>query len=485
MKLTINKDRLLGTVLPALFESNTTYVLELLQNAQRAKAKTVSIELDSKSFSIVDDGCGCDDLSVLLEMATTGWQDCNENPFGMGFLSLAPIAKKAVVWSKGKKLTINFDKLNDECAVIEDAQYLNGFSVYVEGREALCIPSARVVKLVRHMPFSVTMNGEVLESNMPYDYGVEYKGNGYTFYIPETPPSLVLHRVDAYAFNRPCGHVSLSYAYGTVRLDGNTIDLKAPDHSSVIVNEKYFTLVRNMMVHFKEHLLKYGGSWDTLRHYLTDDELWNMAEVELLTPMYLEQIRFERAGVAPNPGTVITSPVAPDAVSNYVPSKVFAKDVKNGVCCTKDWAFENHGLVHKLLVAGIPVVIAKDKKQLEFLESRGIRVARNIHDLEILTLTIVVLEPTQFEKDLIGCYNGVIECPIVIAEMDADGAYRDGVIYLKRRQFVNVTPPQAALIVSVIIGHELAHAQGYDDNTKQHSMATEENTMWIIAELLR
>jgi hypothetical protein len=67
---------------------------ELIQNARRAKATTVSVTLGNDGkVSVHDDGAGIDDFSALLDMGRSNWsRNCEaaEDPAGIGLFCLAP-----------------------------------------------------------------------------------------------------------------------------------------------------------------------------------------------------------------------------------------------------------------------------------------------------------------------------------------------------------------------------------------------------------
>ena len=80
-----------------LFDGTVEDVLqELLQNARRAGAAHVSVDLEeiagSWYLAVCDDGCGIDDPADLLTLGQTGWGASlarREDPAGMGVFSLA------------------------------------------------------------------------------------------------------------------------------------------------------------------------------------------------------------------------------------------------------------------------------------------------------------------------------------------------------------------------------------------------------------
>lgn len=90
--------------LKATFTSSTTVLGELLQNARRAGATKVRIECTDDTFTVIDDGCGIDDMSVLLSIALSGWDKAvqeQESPYGIGFLSTLFACESITITSNG------------------------------------------------------------------------------------------------------------------------------------------------------------------------------------------------------------------------------------------------------------------------------------------------------------------------------------------------------------------------------------------------
>lgn len=75
---------------------------ELLQNARRAGARSLQIEADDDSITVIDDGSGIADLQSLIHIAESGWDEDlqrRENAFGMGILSTLYFSENLFVHS--------------------------------------------------------------------------------------------------------------------------------------------------------------------------------------------------------------------------------------------------------------------------------------------------------------------------------------------------------------------------------------------------
>ncbi len=157
-----------------LFNGTAGDVLaELLQNARRAGATSVAIELlqgnDRTMLVVRDNGCGIDDPATLVTLGQSGWDDdiaSREDPAGMGVFSLA-----------GHRVTIrSFSRIHDRGwrVTIADDAWETSTPLLVEADPVVCgteiaidLPAAWAEKLTetiaaasRHYPLPVTFNGE-------------------------------------------------------------------------------------------------------------------------------------------------------------------------------------------------------------------------------------------------------------------------------------------------------------------------------------
>ena len=75
------------------FDASSTQIIhEMLQNARRAGATRVLVNVGASRVSITDNGRGIADPAILLAFGASGWDEAaarNEDPAGMGFFSLA------------------------------------------------------------------------------------------------------------------------------------------------------------------------------------------------------------------------------------------------------------------------------------------------------------------------------------------------------------------------------------------------------------
>ena len=88
-QLSVDTSQLVNTFRHA-FTKRSNVLGELMQNSRRAKATKIAFTRDGQNLTIEDDGCGIDNFSELLTVASSGWdlETMNkESPFGLGFLA--------------------------------------------------------------------------------------------------------------------------------------------------------------------------------------------------------------------------------------------------------------------------------------------------------------------------------------------------------------------------------------------------------------
>ena len=136
----INEKALISAI-GHLFNNSFVALAELMQNARRAQATSVRIEVDrkAKSIAIVDDGEGVDDFSKAIVVAESGWKErvkLSENPFGMGLMASFAISESVTVRSKGLIMKANLDDIACKrllTALIDPEPVTYGAVILLEG----------------------------------------------------------------------------------------------------------------------------------------------------------------------------------------------------------------------------------------------------------------------------------------------------------------------------------------------------------------
>lgn len=96
------------------FAHELSAVLELVQNGRRAGADTIWIstanEGEQPCLTVSDNGGGIENFQVLLDVATSGWDESiarEERPYGLGFLAALYSAPAVQVISRGRMLSMD------------------------------------------------------------------------------------------------------------------------------------------------------------------------------------------------------------------------------------------------------------------------------------------------------------------------------------------------------------------------------------------
>lgn len=118
LRLSVNERGILAN-LKLAFAGKESIVLELVQNARRAGATQVQVDIEAiadykSTVRIIDDGCGVDDMQKLFCAALSGWDEqtkLTETPYGLGFLSTLFAARRIRVESGDRFVVIDTDKV--------------------------------------------------------------------------------------------------------------------------------------------------------------------------------------------------------------------------------------------------------------------------------------------------------------------------------------------------------------------------------------
>lgn len=153
------------------FNDATSFVFELLQNARRAGATQITLRTapgkNGTVFLVVEDnGAGLDCPSVLLNLATSGWDQeikDSDDPFGVGFLSCVYAGSRVRVQSRFGGITFDTASViaGEAQAVDPCLPPCDGVRVIVE-----CSQSPNLERLTRDLdgfPVAVSINGENVE----------------------------------------------------------------------------------------------------------------------------------------------------------------------------------------------------------------------------------------------------------------------------------------------------------------------------------
>lgn len=160
----VNEGRFI-THMQHLFSSSAVFLAELMQNARRAGASAIQFNLEGDTLTVTDDGCGIEDFAKLVVIAESGWSEevmASEDPFGIGFASVAFAAARVTVESRGKG--IEFDKTDliaKRPIARRNSDFIGGTRVVLSGLTYQSIEH-QMEKFAKGFPIPVWFNGKEL-----------------------------------------------------------------------------------------------------------------------------------------------------------------------------------------------------------------------------------------------------------------------------------------------------------------------------------
>jgi len=286
---------------------------ELVQNAQRAKAKNVSVELKNDVIVFEDDGIGCINPNVLFEKSETGWDEATtteNNPFGEGFFSVMMVSNLIEVESIGFKAVFDVEEMfrtrNVECIEVTKSSRRKGFRVTLtkltdEYQQYSAIE--RVKQIGQYIPnlkikISSDWSTEVVETK--------------DFTTPDGSPFAMTLKTDLFtgwvrpfawgkdgyndslllfAQSRMVKELYFSGITGVVHANTGAIDLRSPDRKEVISNgawTQFHTKLNNLIKQMVIKVVKDGSDGDIDKYEAVIDRHLSVEE-------YGQYIRFIRA----------------------------------------------------------------------------------------------------------------------------------------------------------------------------------------------
>lgn len=256
--LTVEPKRLFEA-LKFAFTNTSSVLTELMQNARRAGATEVRFITaqngDGLELSVSDDGVGIEDLSVLLKMAESAWNEdvlTEESPYGLGFLSCLYATTQLSVRSNGKQFVSGTKNILDleEIDIVDDMDPPSGWGstcitlrgVKLEEREIVAVLETNATGF----PISVMFNGRQLQRPHADSGGRGFTNTavgkmsvrGMDTDIGRTPvANLDAHRCAVYLQGMPIKLTHHGYAYGAnmdvLHLDPKQFGARWPDRDTL------------------------------------------------------------------------------------------------------------------------------------------------------------------------------------------------------------------------------------------------------------
>lgn len=260
----------------SMFSDVLTFVLEFIQNAQRARAKYLGIMIEGDTISFGDDGCGCKNPEALFTLDYSEWESTKEG-FGMGFWSCLaiPDVSEIEIRTRNWKTVIDAQKLlgGDLSVVKESIPFSSGFFVSItspyisEHKEEIYEKARECSKYITTLKTCV--GGEMVETrdvldDTPFPYNsLIYERFENSLFRAELHAVDSLGSVQVYYDSRPVKTLHcFSYIRGVIVIKKGKITLKEPDRQEFIYDrlyDRFYDKVRECGKElYKKYITLYG-----------------------------------------------------------------------------------------------------------------------------------------------------------------------------------------------------------------------------------
>lgn len=241
----------------AVYQEWTAFVAELIQNAQRAKAKSIEIETYPGYFRITDDGVGCKNPEEVFTLDFSGWGEDVHSPFGEGFSSTFAIADEIIVRSETWEAHLDVRKsieLNDFNSVeITPAAQTLGFEVIMYFDDAYNTEEIieEVKKIGAMIKPDIILNNQLITKRTisfePFTIRKSLRGFGEAIVAPSDTysPLEIIYE------GRPVTEVYVKGMKGLLALRPGAVTLRAPDRRDIVHDRK-----RDELIHRLNNLAK-------------------------------------------------------------------------------------------------------------------------------------------------------------------------------------------------------------------------------------
>jgi len=305
-----------------MFATSYSVVGELMQNARRAGASRIdfTVDIDNKTATALDDGCGISDFQMLIALCDSGWDEqvqLIDKPFGMGLFSLFFAAERVVFRSNGRALSVTLDDIVNkrDLVVQDDAEFAGQRGTRIElwgltnpllGKYAAWAFESQVSQRpqmyleiesrAQGFPIPVYLNGQYCpRPNAQENLKGEETSIGFVSYRGVTDDAAIIpsqHYKQFYLQGLPIGPGSRSHRQSEpiiVHLDSTQFTARMPDRSELFDAREQIEKVNTVLVEMVQmRLAKLKASMDAkdfaLQHWdncklhncmrLMDDVQW-------------------------------------------------------------------------------------------------------------------------------------------------------------------------------------------------------------------
>ncbi len=284
IQLKVDETKLV-TNLRHAFTLRSNVISELMQNARRAGATEICLSIDDQHIIVDDNGCGIDDFSDLLTVASSGWDAqtiADESPFGLGFLAALYACQSIQIESRGTLLRASTeDILNQQMITLSSSLVHVGTTITLLQHDyPLESLQEDIVKLAQGFPIKVFLNDSEIARPHAMDqlHGIEteigffhlqgiHDGKGFPVvkntqvYLQGLPIRYnnedTFHRRFNHNFLIDLGEVGLSQGVNIVHLDSKQFIARVPDRDVLIdskaVEQQISSVARTVCL---EHLIQ-------------------------------------------------------------------------------------------------------------------------------------------------------------------------------------------------------------------------------------
>ena len=249
MKIQSNTQGKINKILNGkVFSNPLTFITELFQNATRARAKNVIVQVIDDKITFSDDGVGLKNPECLLTFDYSEWDSTNEG-FGLGFWSVIGIPNIKGIIVKSNKYQINIDieklKITSETDVIMLDEKMKGFSVeiksdYISENKDTIIES--IIEEGALLDIDLIVNDEYIDkkdllSEVDGEFVKQYNNRLFSAALTVSPRAVT--DSEFYYENRFVDKNYYSqYISGVILLKQGSVDLREPDRKTLVYNAK-------------------------------------------------------------------------------------------------------------------------------------------------------------------------------------------------------------------------------------------------------
>lgn len=271
------------------FSDSLVIITELFQNAQRAGAKNVYVDLADGRMTFTDDGCGCKKPEDVFTLDHTAWELTDEG-FGIGLWSwLAfPEVMSMQIASHNWKSFISLSQLlkgdlNTNIIYVKDK--VKGFSVNLEYDYINTYPDDiynRIYKDAEMQMYNVYINDELvdkkdLHASVDGDFVKTFSNR---LFEATLRPTKCWDYIDCYYERRLVDNFHPGrYVSGVIEIKKNALTLQEPDRKNVVGDNKRYVFINKVDECIKQMYLDIVKSADNTLIEKYADEINNVLDV--------------------------------------------------------------------------------------------------------------------------------------------------------------------------------------------------------------